>query len=146
MPVSELISEHKESMLYIPFYEMNEVKTLTISYNIFNNIEDKDKIFAVKVINSAMKPFMNINDIVFAVEKEQYNIDGLYIIKTDMGYYPKRIIFHKNTVDIISDNTYYLPVSYNIRQNNELYSEQLNESIFITGKVISVMNNSINFI
>ena len=63
-----------------------------------------------------------------------------------MGYYPKRIIFHKNTVDIISDNTYYLPVSYNIRQNNELYSEQLNESIFITGKVISVMNNSINFI
>lgn len=83
MPVSELISEHKESMLYIPFYEMNEVKTLTISHNIFNNIEDKYRIFAVKIINSAMKPLMNVNDIVFAVEEEQYNIDGLYIIKTN---------------------------------------------------------------
>ncbi len=146
VPVNELISEHKESMLYIPFYEMNEVKTLTISHNIFNNIEDKYRIFAVKIINSAMKPLMNINDIVFAVEEEQYNIDGLYIIKTDRGYYPKRIIFHKNTADIISDNTYYHSVSYTIKNNSELYNEQLNESIFITGKVISVMDNSINFI
>ena len=93
-----------------------------------------------------MKPLININDIVFAVEEEKYNIDGLYVIKTDRGYYPKRIIFHKNTADIISDNTYYHPVSYTIQQNNELYSEQLKESIFIVGKVISLMNNSINFL
>ena len=146
VPVNELISEHKESMLCIPLYEMNETKTLTISYNIFNNIEDKDKIFAVKIIDSTMKPLININDIVFAVEEEKYNIDGLYVIKTDRGYYPKRIIFHKNTADIISDNTYYHPVSYTIQQNNELYSEQLKESIFIVGKVISLMNNSINFL
>lgn len=147
VPVSELIDEYKDDIMQIPFYNNLNDSFIKVSRNVLNNSEYKDRVFAVKVIDNSMKPLMNINDIVFAVAVEnQTYTDGLYIIKNARGYYPKRIIFHNNTVDIISDNPHYRSIVYQINNNNELYSNELNESIFITGKIISFINNSIEIL
>ena len=41
VPVNELTDEHEAGILSIPLYEMNEIKTLKISYNMLNNIKNK---------------------------------------------------------------------------------------------------------